>query len=355
MHMSRAVTLTLILLLVSTGIVFAGGNREQDQNGQDQEQQGETAVETEGEATPIESGSAGDAVAVVNGIPIDRSKFETTLAQSRQQAAQQGQQLNAQQNEQLQQDILERLIEEELLYQQAIKQDIEVSQEEVDSQLQRTRSNFNSEEQFNSALAQAGLTQEQLEEQIRRQLTINRLIAEKVGQNFQATEEEAQTFYDENPQFFQQGEQIEARHVLVSTEGVEGEEAMNEARQRAENIKQELEEGADFAEVARERSDGPSASRGGSLGTFGRGQMVPAFEEAAFNLEVGEISDIVQTQFGLHIIQVTDKAESGKMAFAEAKPQIDQYLAQQKRGEAIQEYLDGLKEDAEIERRLDQG
>jgi peptidyl-prolyl cis-trans isomerase C len=267
---------------------------------------------------------------------------------------QQGQQLNQQQNEQLRRDILERLIEEELLYQHAIKQDIEVSQEEVDSQLQRTRRNFASEEEFNSALEQAGLTQEDLEEQVRRSLTINRLIAQEVGQNFQATEEEAQTFYDDNPQFFEQGEQIEARHILVSTEGVEGEEAMQEARERAEDIKQELEEGADFAELAQDRSDGPSASRGGSLGTFGRGQMVPPFEEEAFSLEVGEISDVVQTQFGFHVIQVTDKTESGKMPFAEAKPQIDQYLAQQKRGEAIQEYLDGLKEDGEIERRLDQ-
>jgi peptidyl-prolyl cis-trans isomerase C len=344
----------LILLFVSTGLIFAGGNREQDQNEQDQAQQDESSVDTEEDSTPIESGSAGNAVAVVNGIPIERSKYETTLAQSRQQAMQQGQQLNQQQNEQLRRDILERLIEEELLYQEALKQGIEVSDEEVESQLQRTRRNFASEEEFNNALAQAGLTQEDLEEQVRRSLTINRLIAQEVGQNFQATEEEAQTFYDDNPQFFQQGEQIEARHILVSTEGIEGEEAMQEARERAEDIKQELEEGADFAELAQERSDGPSASRGGSLGTFGRGQMVPPFEEEAFSLEVGEISEVVKTQFGFHVIQVTDKTESGKMPFAEAKPQIDQYLAQQKRGEAIQEYLDGLKEDAEIERRLDQ-
>lgn len=350
MHKHRIIALVLILVLLAAGLTFAGGNREQSEEAQTEEQT--TPVETEGEATPIESGDAAEAVAVVNGIPIERSRFESTIAQSEAQAAQQGQQITPERRSQLREQILERLIEEELLYQQSIKEDIEVSEEEIANQLERTRANFPNEEQFQAALSQAGLTVEDLEEQVRRSLAINRLIAQEVGQNFEVTNEEAQAFYDENPQFFQQSEQVEARHILVSTEGVEGEEAMTEARERAEDIKERLEGGADFETLAEEESDGPSASRGGNLGTFGRGQMVPPFEEAAFNLDVGEISDVVETRFGFHIIQVTNKSESGTQAYADAKPQIDQYLSQQKRGEAIQAYLDGLKEDAEIQRNL---
>ncbi|MFP4485081.1 MAG: peptidylprolyl isomerase [Spirochaetaceae bacterium] len=350
--MQRITALVLALVFVFVGTAFAGGNREQPDESQS-EQQTPTG-EDEGEATPIESAGASDAVAVVNGVPIERSRFESTVAQSEAQAAQQGQQITPEQTTQLREDILERLIEEELLYQQSIKEEIEVSEEEISTQLEQTRANFENEEQFEEALSQAGLTVEDLEEQVRRSLAINRLIAQEVGQNFEVSEDEARSFYDENPQFFEQGEQVEARHILVSTEGVEGEEALEEARERAEDIKSRLEDGADFATLAEEESDGPSASRGGDLGTFGRGQMVPDFEEAAFNLEVGEISDVVETSFGYHVIQVTDKADSGAQSYADAKPQIDQYLSQQKQAEAIQAYLDDLKEDAEIRRNLDE-
>lgn len=347
MHTNRVLILTLALFLIFGGLAFAGGNQEAETENQNDDSQTETSAGEE-ESTPIESGSAGNAVALVNGIPIERSRFETTVAQTQAQAAQQGQQIGPDQ-------VLERMIEEELLYQKSIQEDVEVSEDQIESQIERTRSNFANQEEFENALSQAGLTEDGLREQIRRSLAINGLITQEIGQNFQISEEESRAFYDENPQFFEQGEQVEARHILVSTEGVEGEDAMAEARDRAEDLKAQLDDGADFETLAQEESDGPSASRGGNLGTFGRGQMVPSFEEVAFTLEVGEISEVVETQFGFHIIQVTNKTESGTTPYAQAKPQIDQYLTQQKRSEAIQEYLDGLKEDADIQRNLEQG
>ncbi len=344
MQMHRVIAFGLALLLLSAGLLLAGGNQEEAQSETESQS---SDLETEGEGTPIESADGSEAVAVVNGTPIEQSFFETTLAQSQQQAAQQGQQVS-------QQQVLESLIEEELLYQQSLEQDVDVADEEVTNRFEQTKSNFQSDEQFQQALSQAGLTPDQLREQIRRSLAINQLITQEIGQDFSVSEEESREFYDNNPQFFEQGEQIEARHILLSTQGVEGEDATAAKREKAEELKQQLENGADFAELAREESEGPSASQGGSLGTFGRGQMVPGFEEAAFELEEGEISDVVETQFGFHIIQVTNKIESGTTPYAEAQGQIDQYLTQQKRNQAVQDYVAELKEGADIQRNLGQ-
>jgi peptidyl-prolyl cis-trans isomerase C len=174
------------------------------------------------------------------------------------------------------------------------------------------------------------------------------MIAEAVEETTEITDAEVQEFYDENPQYFEQGEQVAARHILISTEGMETDEAVEEARSRAQDVRQELEDGADFAELAKEKSEGPSASRGGDLGTFGRGQMVGPFEEVAFALEEGEISDVVKTRFGFHVIQVTEKIESGVAPVDQVSQNIRQYLSQQKQAEALNAYVDELREDAEI-------
>jgi len=147
---------------------------------------------------------------------------------------------------------------------------------------------------------------------------------------------------------FTQGEQVAARHILISLEDLDTEAEREEARQRAESVREHLLAGEDFAELAREVSEGPSAANGGDLGTFGRGQMVPAFEEAAFSLDVNEISDVVESQFGYHVLQVTDKIEPRTVGFDEMKERIVGYLKEQRQGPAVQAYVADLKDTAEI-------
>jgi len=162
------------------------------------------------------------------------------------------------------------------------------------------------------------------------------------------SQDEIQAFYDENPFYFQTAEQVAARHILISTEGLTTDEEKSEAFARTNDIREELLAGADFATVAQEKSEGPSSVSGGDLGTFGRGQMVPPFEQAAFGLAVGEISEIVETQFGYHIILVTEKVEAQTAPLEDVSPSIEQFLAGQKQDTALEAYVDALREGATI-------
>jgi peptidyl-prolyl cis-trans isomerase C len=158
-------------------------------------------------------------------------------------------------------------------------------------------------------------------------------VIEKVMENA-ATEEEVRAAYEEQYSDGNGGDEFNASHILVESE------------EDAEEIRAELEEGADFATTARERSTGPSGPNGGELGWFTKGRMVPEFEEAVIALSAGEISAPVQTQFGWHVIKLNERRKSAAPEFAEIRDQ----LAAQIREEAVEESVRTLTTEAEIER-----
>ena len=131
--------------------------------------------------------------------------------------------------------------------------------------------------------------------------------------------------------------QATARHILVDSEA------------KCEELKKAIEGGQDFAEVAKQHSSCPSGRNGGDLGSFGPGQMVPEFEQAAFAQGVGAIGDLVKTDFGYHIIKVTQRVESKEMAFAEVKEELTASLFDQAKSQKVQDYITGLQEKAKIE------
>lgn len=158
-------------------------------------------------------------------------------------------------------------------------------------------------------------------------------VIEKVMENA-ATEEEVRAAYEEQYSDGNGGDEFNASHILVESE------------EDAEEIRAELEEGADFATTARERSTGPSGPNGGELGWFTKGRMVPEFEEAVIALSAGEISAPVQTQFGWHVIKLNERRKSAAPEFAEIRDQ----LAAQIREDAVEESVRTLTTEAEIER-----
>lgn len=233
-------------------------------------------------------------------------------------------------------DILDQLINTELLYQQAQKEKIKISNDEINLEIDKIKDNFSSPEEFNEALKANNITLVRLKEDIKRQLMINSVLEETRNQ-VSISDEELLEYYNENKESFLEPEQVHARHILV------------EAEEEANNLLLQLKEGlTDFAELAREKSIGPSAPSGGDLGFFSRGQMVKEFEDAAFSLEPGEISEVVKSQFGYHIIKCEEKKEEYSPTFEEAKERIINTLKYQRENDAISTLTSKLREEAVI-------
>lgn len=233
-------------------------------------------------------------------------------------------------------NILDQLIDTELLYQQAQKEKIKISNDEINLEIDKIKNNFSSPEEFDEALKVNNITPAQLKENIKRQLMIN-FILEEARKQVSISDEELLEYYNENKESFLEPEQVHARHILVETE------------EEANNLLLQLKEGlTDFAELAKEKSVGPSAPSGGDLGFFAKGQMVKEFEDAAFSLEPGEISEVVQSQFGYHIIKCEEKKEEYSPTFEEAKERISDTLKDQRETEALSALTSKLREEAVI-------
>jgi parvulin-like peptidyl-prolyl isomerase len=229
-----------------------------------------------------------------------------------------------------------QLIDYELLYQHAQIEDVKISNDDINLEIDKIKDNFSSPEEFDEALKANNITLVRLKEDIERQLMINSILEETKNQ-VSISDEELLEYYNENKESFLEPEQVHARHILVETE------------EESNNLLLQLKEGlTDFAELAKEKSTGPSAPSGGDLGFFARGQMVKEFEDAAFSLEPGEISGVVQTQFGYHIIKCEEKKEEYSPTFEEAKERISDTLKYQRENDAISSLISKLREESVI-------
>ena len=151
---------------------------------------------------------------------------------------------------------------------------------------------------------------------------------------------------------FKQPGQIHASHILVKVEPTAAKKEKAKARKRIQKIEKKLKKGEDFGVLAKKYSEGPSATKGGDLGFFGRGQMVKPFEEAAFALSPGKVSGIVETKFGYHLIKVTDKKPATAIAFDKVKDKLKNDLKQKSIREKVDKYVKQLKDKAKVERFL---
>lgn len=232
-------------------------------------------------------------------------------------------------------------------------EDIEVTEADVQEAFEEFKARFGDDEElFQQQLQQMGMTEEEILENMEQDVELERYLAER--HDLDVTDDEIEAFFDQNREQFVEEEQVEASHILIEVDEDADEETEADALQRAESVYEEAAGGADFAELAEEKSEGPTARQGGDLGFFPRHQMVGEFSDAAFDeLEIGEISEPVRTQFGYHIIKKTDHQEGGDVELADVRGDIEQQLVHQKRQEAFHTFLDGLKADAEVEELRD--
>ena len=243
--------------------------------------------------------------------------------------------------------VADQFIVSTLLKNESAARKIDVTDDEVAGTMSNLASRLPPGTDLETALADMGVTLEQVRKDVRDNERIRKLFEAETDGIAPATEAEIAAYYEENAEQFTADEEVTARHILI---GSRDEDAAKkaEAKSKAEALRKQLIEGADFAALAAEHSDCPSKADGGSLGSFGRGRMVPAFDAAAFALETNAISDVVETPFGFHIIQVTDRQAGGKASLESVREKLARQLTAQKRNEAFEKVIEGLRAKATI-------
>src|SRR5215217_9299086 len=246
--------------------------------------------------------------------------------------------------------IMPQLVEIEIAKAYAEEQGITVSEDEVNKEIETLKDqiaqqaqaqgqNVEREEAFDQALQQAGLTEEELRQQIREQLPIQE-VQERVAGGAEPSQEEVEKFYEQNKAAqFTTPEQRCARHILFN----------KDQKEKAEEVKKQLEGGADFAKLAKEYSQDPgSAQQGGDLGCLGKGETVSNFDEALFNAQKGEIVGPVETEFGYHLIEVTDIKPQSTQPLEEVESQIKDQLATDLQAQEFSAWLQKQKEQRNV-------
>ena len=250
---------------------------------------------------------------------------------------------------------LDKLIAEQLLDERAKQANIVVAEEEMAGRIEKIAAAQTpplSLEQYKKKLQDYGQSFDQYKSQLRKQLVYEKLMQSVWAGKINVTQEDAKSYYAENKDRFVTPEQVRASHILIkpkTTEpGVDPNQAKAQARARAQALLDQIKAGADFEEAAKAHSDCRSSAKGGDLGFFGKGDMEAPFEKVAFELTPGQVSDIVQTTSGYHIVKVTDHKERGIVPFEQAKDKIMEELTQKRRSDLTTEFIESLKAKATI-------
>ena len=244
-------------------------------------------------------------------------------------------------------NILYQLIEDKLILQEARKIGMPATDEEVNERLEQIKSQFTNNEEFKSILASQGLTIADLKEKYREQIMIKKMINREVRSRVNVTPIEAALFYEKNKDDFDVPAQVKVMTIMIR-KNEKDPEANNDSLKKIKMIELKIAEGDDFSKLAREYSQDPSAVEGGDMGYINKGQMMKKINEVIFSLEPGEISKTIETPVGYHIFKINAFREAGTESFDEARPQIENYLFQEKAKERFDEWMSELKENAYI-------
>jgi peptidyl-prolyl cis-trans isomerase C len=285
-----------------------------------------------------------DVLARVNGEPIRKSDFDRLILNIE---ISNGPIPPARRNEILR-TVLDQLITYTVMTQQAKSENVVVSDAEIDGRIKEMQRGT-SDAEFKKALEARKMSSDQLRTDARVQLTIEKLLEAHVAEAAVTTEAEARAFYDKNPEKFNQDDKVRASHILLKVDPKAPEPTRETARKRIAGILKRARTGEDFAALAGRNSEDSSARQGGDLGYFARREMVPAFSDVAFSLKPGEISDIVTTEYGYHIIKVTDKKAAATVPYEQAGPQIIDFLSRQKKQERAGQFVEEVRKRARIE------
>jgi|WetSurMetagenome_2_1015567.scaffolds.fasta_scaffold27258_1 peptidyl-prolyl cis-trans isomerase C len=304
-----------------------------------------------GSARKKSTTSDNEKVAIVNGVAISKVQYDRLINPIQNKATLLGKnEVTDEQIAQAKNKIIDNLIATELLYQECKKEGIKVNDKEVLKTFNQQKAQFKSNEAFRAALIESNYNEGLLKNQIKIGLTIQHYIDQNFAKKTVIPDEDVKQYYDEKIDEFKQPAQIRASHILILVPSDTNQEKKETFKKDMEAILQRLKAGEDFVSVAKEVSQDPSTKeKGGDLGFFTKGQMVKSFEDAAFALGPGELSDIVETEFGFHIIKVTEKKEAKTVSLDEAKEGIRSGLKSAKVNSDVNKYIAELRSKAKIE------
>lgn len=295
--------------------------------------------------------SPSDTVARVNGSTITRQEMDRAVKVMLAQNQIDPSQLAPEQLKQAQEVALDQLIAAELLFQEASKHPVKDIDKLVDGKIAANRAKFSTDAEFQKALSSVDMSMNDMKDFTRKDILISSFIDTEYAAKLTISDAEAKKFYDENlDKYFTKQESARASHILIGVDEKASAEDRKKAKEKAEALLKRVNAGEDFAAIAKAESSCPSASQGGDLGTFGHGQMVAPFEQAAFALKPGQVSEVVETQFGYHIIKLTEKQEAGKESFESVKEKISEFLKREKTQKSVVDLVTKLKQSGKIEK-----
>lgn len=305
----------------------------------------EPAAKTE---APAADGQASANIAEVNGQPLSRAEFDRQFERTQTRFKQGKREIPPALETRLKENILRRLVEDELIVQKAKAEGVALTDEEFEARFAEHRKRFGSDKAYQDFLKRTGQTEEQLRAELRKSLLRERLYSKLVPE-LEPTDEDAKNYYDTNAKRYLEPEQVKASHILFKYKESDPPETKKAQMGKCKKILgQAKKKGADFAELAKKNSEGPSAPRGGDLGKFPRGRMVPAFEKAVFAGKKGQIIGPVVTPFGCHVIKIFDKTPERQRPFDEVKASVIATLKAIKKSERTRSLLNELRQGAKV-------
>jgi peptidyl-prolyl cis-trans isomerase C len=292
-----------------------------------------------------------DVVAKAKGFEIKRSQIDEAVIPMKSSAAARGQPIPAEQVNRLEQQVLDRLIQIQLLLSKATDADKAAGKVSRDKRYETIKTRSGSEEALVRNLKSVGMTTDELQAKMLEESIAESVLERELKIN--VTDEDVKKFYDDNPSKFEQPEMVRASHILLTTRDPKGTELSEEQkaakRKKAEELLKRAKAGEDFAKLAKENSEDPGSKDNGGEYTFPRGKMVREFESAAFSLQTNQVSDIVTTEFGYHIIKLSEKIPAKKVELAKVSQEIKDFLKQQQTQKQLPDYMKTLKKDADLQ------
>jgi peptidyl-prolyl cis-trans isomerase C len=294
-------------------------------------------------------------IAKVNGSPIYEDQIKPEMEKSLKKFKKYGNinKASPELTQRHQKRALGKVIDNELVHQESLKMPIEDLDDKVEQKVQDLKNKYGSQELYERILKQRRHTEESLRESLRTKVIIDEYLKKQGILEPEVPEELIRKAYEANPKSYTREEMVKVSHILLQVDENAKPEDKEKARKKADQIRKEIIEGKDFTEMAKEHSDCNSAPGGGNLDYIKKGYMPEEFDKVAFALEKDTVSEIVETKFGYHIIQVTDQVPGGKIPYEEVQDFIRKYLQEGESKKKLAAHLAELRKKATIEILLD--